>query len=113
MRWFTCLALALLIVTTVGSPALARVAMIQTMAPLQDHTEHSIQAALKVAVESAAKGAAAMGLSRVTLNQVLVLADMVTVQIVATDKEPQEQDDQNSEEGPSPIPGEGFSDSLL
>ena len=47
MRWFSCLALGLLIVTSVGAPALARVALIQTMAPLQDHTAHSIRAALE------------------------------------------------------------------
>jgi len=113
MRWFSCLALGLLIVTSVGAPALARVALIQTMAPLQDHTAHSIRDALEDAVKSAVKGAAAMGLSTVKLNQALVLEDMVTVQIVATDKEPQEQDDQNSEKGPSPVPGEGFGDSFL
>jgi hypothetical protein len=113
MRWLSCLVFLLLFVLSVGSPALARVATIQTTAPLQDHTQQSIQTALKDAVESAVKSAAAMRLSWVMLNQALVLGDMVAVQIVATDKDPQEQEEQDGEEGPDPTPGGKFGDSFL
>ncbi len=59
--------------------------MIQTMVPLQDHAEQSIEAAFKEALETAVKGAVAMGLSWVKLGRALVLGNMVVVQIFATD----------------------------
>ena len=89
MRTLGCLAIALLLGLSVGSPVLARMASIQTTAPLQDHAEQSIQAAVKEAVETAVKGAAAMGLSWVQLGRAVVLGDMVAVQILASDTKPE------------------------
>lgn len=81
-------AIALLLVLSVTSPSLARMAAIETTAPLQDHSEQSIKAAVTEAVETAVRGALAMGLPWIHLRGALVLADMVTVQILATDMEP-------------------------
>ncbi len=101
MRPFSWLTLTLLLVLSVASPALGRVATIQTTAPLQDHAEQSIKTALLEAVETAVKGAAAMGFSWVKLGRVLVLEEMVAVQIVARDTKPQEQEEEG-EEGVEP-----------
>ncbi len=85
MRQFSQLALLLMLVLSIAPPAGARIAMIQTMAPLQDHAEQSIQAAFREALETAVKGAVAMGLSWVKLGRALVLENMVVVQNFATD----------------------------
>lgn len=89
MRTLSCLAFAFLLGLCVGSPALARLASIQTTAPLQDHEDQSIQAAIKDAIETAVKGAAAMGMSWVQLGRTVVLQDMVAVQILASDTKPE------------------------
>lgn len=68
-------------------PGPARVAAIETTAPLQDHSEASIKAAIKVAAATAVRGALAMGLPRIQFLQALVHTDMVSVQILATDTE--------------------------
>lgn len=102
MRTLNCLALTLLLVLCVGSPALARMASIQTTAPLQDHAEQSIQAAVKEAVETAVKGAAAMGMSWVQLGRAVVLQDMVAVQILASDTEPKEEGTALEDQGTEP-----------
>jgi hypothetical protein len=102
MRPFRWLVVALLMVLSVASPGMARVATIATTAPLLDHSDHSIQAALMEAVVTLAKGAVAMGLSWAKVSQVLVLDDMVTVQMVATDTAPEwEEEDEEV-----PLPGD-------
>ncbi len=73
-----------------ASPARARVAAIETSAPLTDHSEQAIQLALTEAVMNAVRGAMAMGLTWVRLRDATVLADAVTVLIVATDAEPED-----------------------
>ena len=97
MRVFSCLALALLLGLSVASSAVAKVAIIQTTAPLQDHAQPSIEAAFKEAMQTAMRGALAMGCSWVTLSKALVLENMVTVQILATDTKP---DEEGGEEEP-------------
>ena len=89
MRPFTCIAAALLLVLLAASPSLARVATIQTTAPLQDHAEPSVKAAFKEAVDAAVKGAMAMGLQWVQISKAFVLEDAVAIQILATDTDPQ------------------------
>jgi hypothetical protein len=89
MRPFTCIAAALLLVLWVASPCFARIATIQTTAPLQDHAEPSVKAAFKDAVDAAVKGAVAMGLQWVQISKAFVLEDAVAVQILATDTDPQ------------------------
>ncbi len=90
MRPLSWLVLPLLLVLSVASPVLAREATIETTAPLQDHADQSIKTALKDAVETAMKGALAMGFSWVQISQALVLEDMVTVQLFASDTEPEQ-----------------------
>ncbi len=90
MRPLRTMVLTLLFASLVASPALARVAVIETMAPLQDHTEQIIKLALKDAIQSAVKGAVAMGLPWIKVGEAHVLEDMVTVQILATDTAPEE-----------------------
>jgi hypothetical protein len=109
MRPLRLLALSSLLVLSLASPGFARVATIEAAMPLQDQSDQSVKAALAEAVQTIARGALAMGLSWVQLNRVLVLHDMLTVQVVATDTDPrdqpEEQQDQQGEEGPQPAPG--------
>ncbi|MGE5848592.1 MAG: hypothetical protein ACM362_00510, partial [Candidatus Methylomirabilota bacterium] len=73
MRAFSCLTLALLLVLSVVPSAVGGMAMIQTMAPLQDHAQQSIEAAFKEAVQTAVRSALAMGFSWVKISKALVL----------------------------------------
>lgn len=98
MRRLCWFALMLLLVPAVASPALARMAVIETTAPLQDHAEQSIQAAFKEAVESAVRGAVAMGLTWVEISRALVLQDLVIAQILATDTKPEGEEGGEEEE---------------
>jgi hypothetical protein len=108
MRAGSCFALALLILLSVASSAVGGMAVIQTMAPLQDHAKQSIEAAFKEAMQTALKGALAMGFSWVKLSQALVLEDMVTVQILATDTRPEGGEGEGEEESlPGGEPGAG------
>jgi hypothetical protein len=75
------------VILVAASPAPARVAAIETSAPLADHSEEAIRSALTDAVVNAVKGAVAMGLTWVRLRNAAVLDDAVTVLIVATDTE--------------------------
>jgi hypothetical protein len=104
MRQFSRLALLLLLVLSIAPPAGARIAMIQTMAPLQDHAEQPIEAAFKEALETAVKGAVAMGLSWVKLGRALVLENMVVVQIFATDTRLAGEDESSPGGGSAPGP---------
>jgi len=104
MRRLGRLALLLLLALAVASPALAGVATIETTAPLPDHSEQSIRMAFRTAVETAVRGAMAMGLPRVQLRQAVVLEDAVAVQILATDMEP---DAETPEPDPDEAPGAG------
>jgi hypothetical protein len=105
MRPFLRLVVALLLVLSVASPGMARVATIATTAPLLDHSDRSILAALMEAVETLAKGAVAMGLSWVKVSQVLVLDDMVTVRMIATDTAPEGEEEDEEVPLPRDEPG--------
>ncbi|HEV8674932.1 MAG TPA: hypothetical protein VGX21_12870 [Methylomirabilota bacterium] len=83
-----------------ASPALARVAAIETTAPLADHSAEAIEAALTQAVVTAVRGAVAMGLTWVQVRQAYVYTDLVSVQIVASDTEPDDADAAEPEERP-------------
>ena len=85
ISWLRSAVAALLLVLGMASPGLARVAAIETTAPLSDHAEQSVRAALEEAVNTAVKGAVAMGLRWFKISKALVLEDLVTVQILATD----------------------------
>lgn len=96
------LAIALLLVLSVASSALARVAAIETTAPLQDYSEQSIEVAVAQAIQTAVRGAVAMGLPWVHLRRAWVIGDTVAVQILATDTEPEEEKSAEPEPGEEP-----------
>ena len=79
---------ALLLVLANMSPAVAAMAVIETAAQLNEHSDDGVRAAVLTAVETAARGAKAMGLSRITVRGVRVLPEIVIVQILATDAAP-------------------------
>jgi hypothetical protein len=115
MRLFGWLMLMFLSVLVLTSTAMATVATIETAAPLSDHSEPALKAAVTQVVQSVARGALAMGLSWVQISQVRVLEDSVTIRALATDVKPEDetdsdQDDQGdgAEDGapqPTPEPG--------
>jgi hypothetical protein len=109
MRRFSWVVLGLAVVLATASPSAATVASIAMTAPLQDHEEQSVNAALQTALEAAVKGAMAMGLRWVRMSHALVLEDAVAVQIVATDTDPNAGTGQD-EQGPDTEPGLGADD---
>jgi hypothetical protein len=95
LNFFLFLACVLMITT--AAPSAAKMATIQTTAPLRDHGEQTVKRAIQDAVESAVTGAIAMGLPWVQLGRAIVLEDAVAVQILATDTNP---DARTGEEAP-------------
>jgi hypothetical protein len=89
--------LAMLGALALAWPAGARVAAIETSAPLDDHSEDAVMAAVRQAVVTAVRGAVAMGLPWIRLRDAAVTGDQVTVVVVATDVEP---DDDETESDP-------------
>jgi hypothetical protein len=78
--------LLLAIVLALASPAAARVALIQTTAQVSDSSEPAVRAAVKEALEAAVRGALAMGLSRMRLEDLSLLTDgTVLIRVLATD----------------------------
>ncbi len=107
MRSLAYLAAVLALLLLGPSPALARVAMIETAAPIKDQSQDSVKAALKEAVDTAAKGAVAMGLPWVQIQDARVLEDAVAIQVLATDEPPQQADKNPNAPGPQGTPGPG------
>ncbi|HZS34425.1 MAG TPA: hypothetical protein VFC42_13710 [Methylomirabilota bacterium] len=85
MRMLGRVAVTALLTIGLAIPALARVAAIRTAAPITEHSDQGVRAAFAEAVESAVRGAIAMGMSHVALNDARVLEDVVLVEILATD----------------------------
>jgi hypothetical protein len=94
-------AVALLLLPTVA-PAQAQGAAIETTAPLADKSEASINAALDSALESAVRGAAAMGLTRVEILSVYVGDSFVAVQVIAAAQPPDSDTEGASGRAPRP-----------
>jgi hypothetical protein len=109
MRSLGYLAGALMMVMLLASSTLARVAMIETAAPIKNHTEDAVKAAIQEAVDTAAKGAVAMGLPWVQLRDAEVLEDTIAIQVVATDEAPQQVIKNHKEDAPGTeqAPGAG------
>jgi hypothetical protein len=95
----TRLVLPLLLAFAIATPALARVAAIETTAPLADQSEDSIKAAIQQAVLSAVRGAVAMGLQWVQVRKARVFTDLVSVQILASDHEPEGEEEHAPDDG--------------
>jgi hypothetical protein len=92
--------LAVVLAFAPATPALARVASIETTAPLADQSEASIKAALEQAVLTAVRGAVAMGFQWVHVRQAVVFADVVSVQVLASDSELQGADEATADPAP-------------
>jgi hypothetical protein len=85
MKAVSQLVLTLGLLLLAESPSLARVAIIETTAPLADHSAASIHSAFAEAVQAAERGAAAMGLSAVYVNHAAVVEDTLVIELFATD----------------------------
>ena len=101
--------LCALFVLNVASVASARVAIIQTTARLSDHSETSLQQAVKKTVATAVRGALAMELSQVALQGISQVDDeTVAVQVLASDVD--SEPGQSPERGQSTEPDSGSSE---
>ena len=94
-------AVALLAVST-ATPAQAQAAAIEATAPLSDKSEAGINAALDSALESAVRGATAMGLTRVEILSVYVGDTFVAVQVIAAAQPSDSDTEGTSGRAPSP-----------
>src|SRR5262245_54740275 len=93
MRTLGTVAAAALLLLVAAAPCLASgVAVIETTAPLAELSNEGITMAVATAIQTAAKGAAAMGLSHVAVKGVRVLPELVIVQVWATDLDTDETD---------------------
>src|SRR5438552_9619014 len=78
--------LAILLALASALPVAAEgMAVIETAAQLSEHSNEAVKAAVLTAVETAARGAKAMGFTQITVKGVRVLPQMVVVQVIATD----------------------------
>jgi hypothetical protein len=103
-RWLAMGVLMLGMVVGPAAPALAAMAAITTVAPVEDDaTEDGVKAAATSALGRAVRGARAMGLEDVTLKSIrMVPGTGVVVEILATDSEPSLEDSASA-----PVPPEG------
>ena len=102
--------LALLLGLASASPVVAEgMAVIETAAQLSEHSNEAVKQAVLTAVETAARGAKAMGFSQITVKGVRVLPQMVVVQVIATDSSsgsvPSDQDQDDEDTGSSAMGG--------
>ncbi len=105
MRYWCRVLCVAAVVLGMASSALARVAVIETTARLSDHSDVAFRAAIKEAVETAVRGAVAMGLSHVALRDVSQLdEDTVAVQILVSDAEAAEEESGAASPETGPIP---------
>jgi len=84
---------SMLMLLVLASPAWARVVSFRAAAPLGDHSDPSIDRAIKGAVDSCVREATAMGLSWIWLRDAAVVGDKILVQMVASDDASEEADD--------------------
>src|ERR1700752_4177316 len=112
METFRILAGALSIVLAAAPSCFWGAAVIETTAPLAEQSNEGVKTAVVAAVQNAAKGAAAMGLSHFELKGVRVLPNLVIVQVWATDDSaPQESEKPGLEDGTRRAPSpDGSSD---
>jgi len=90
---------ALALAVCSSQPAFAGAALIETTAPLADSSEESMKAAVVAALETAVRGASAMGFAWVQLRDAQVSGNVVAIQVLATD-DPEKMD----EVAPDPEP---------
>ena len=106
-RWLAMGALMLGVVVGPAAPAVAAMAAITTVAPVEDDvTEEGLKAAAASALGRAVRGAQAMGLDEVTLKSIrMVPGAGVVVEILARDSEPALEESTAPRERPAPEPG--------
>src|SRR5215475_10725609 len=84
--WIGVASFAFLLSAANATPVTAEgMAVIETTAQLSEHSNEGVKTAVLTAVETAARGAKAMGFTQITVKGVRVLSQMVVVQVVATD----------------------------
>ena len=83
---------ASLLMALLVTPGWARTVRIETTVPLADHSEETISRAITEAVETVARGAAAMGLNWIRVEGARVLSDALVLHMTATDDDPGDQD---------------------
>ena len=71
------------------APALAAMAAIETVQPIENESNEAVEAAVQRAVQAAVRGALAMGLPHVELRGARILNGAVAVQILARDGDSQ------------------------
>jgi len=97
MRKFVPLALALLLMSAMVSPAWARVVVIEATVPLADESEETLRSAVKKAIENAVRGAAALGLRSLQVNGARVFSNALVLRLIATDDDPADTDPDHPE----------------
>jgi hypothetical protein len=97
MRKFVPLALALLLMSAMVSPAWARVVVIEATVPLADESEETLRSAVKKAIENAVRGAAALGLRSLQVNGARVFSNALVLRLIATDGDPADTDPDDPE----------------
>jgi hypothetical protein len=107
VRRLAIVSAALLLVLANTSAVGAAMAVIETTAELTEHSDEAVQAAVLAALETAARGAKAMGFTQMTVKGVRVLPEMVVVQALAVDADSGAQDGNGDNEGSAR--GEGSS----
>ena len=94
--------LLFLVMLALPGPAWARMVAIEASAPLTDHSEASMERALRGAVELCVQHASSLGLLRVKFERAVLLRDRLIVMMLATDE-----DTEDAESVPQPDnPGE-------
>ncbi|HTY80446.1 MAG TPA: hypothetical protein VMI34_21640 [Candidatus Bathyarchaeia archaeon] len=83
---------ASLLMASLVTPVWARTVRIETTVALSDHSEETITRAITQAVETAVRGATAMGLSWIWVDGARVLSDTLVLRMTATDDDPDDQD---------------------
>jgi len=81
--------LAMLLALWAAAPAAAFTTRIEATAPLPDRSQAAIEAALMEAMAAAARSALAMGFPWVSIERTRVLEDRVSVELLATDTDPE------------------------
>ncbi len=88
MRALGKVALVVSLLLSAASPCAAYTVRIESTAPLADHSEATVKAAIMQAILTAARGAMDNGFPWVALGEVRVLEKEVSIELFATDENP-------------------------
>jgi len=87
VRALAGLGAALLLTLTLVSPASARVVRMETVVSLTDRSDPAVKQALMEAFDTSMRGAVAMGFSRIRVDGIEVLPNVVVLATIATDED--------------------------